>query len=142
MGVDDPLFEEALREVNEEDRGDELSQTDEDQPSEVVEEQLEDGIPAAQTDQTPSTPPNSRRPKAPRAPRARQQWEKYSFRGEDGPCRGEFPESGMIHPRTPPCERTLARARRGAHQPRPDGHTHRGRCSLNLRTMRTIRLAW
>merc|ERR1712062_86795 len=82
--VDDPLFEEALREVNEEDRGDELSQTDEDQPSEVVEEQLEDGIPAAQTDQTPSTPPNSRRPKAPRAPRARQQWEKYSFRGKDG----------------------------------------------------------
>merc|ERR1712226_1740398 len=62
--------------------------------------------------------------------------------GKDGPCRGEFPESGMIHPRTPPCERTLARARRGAHQPRPDGHTHRGRCSLNLRTMRTIRLAW
>jgi len=78
--VDDPLFEEALREVNEEDRGEELSQTDEDQPSEVVEGQL---IPAAQPDQL-STPPNSVRPKAPRAPRARQQWEKYSFRGKDG----------------------------------------------------------
>merc|ERR1712004_957699 len=80
--VDDPLFEEALREVNEEDRGDELSQTDEEQPSEV-EGQLDDVIPAAQPDQL-STPPNSRKPKAPRAPRARQQWEKYSFRGKDG----------------------------------------------------------
>jgi len=84
IDFDDPLCEQALREVNEELRGDELSQTDEDQPSEVVEGQLEDAIPAAQTDQPPSTPPNSRRPKAPRAPRARQQWEKYSFRGKDG----------------------------------------------------------
>merc|ERR1712062_456641 len=78
IDFDDPLFEQALREVNEEDRGDELSQTDEEQPSEV-EGQLDGVIP----DQL-STPPNSRKPKAPRAPRARQQWEKYSFRGKDG----------------------------------------------------------
>jgi len=75
IDFDDPLFEQALREVNEEDRGEELSQTtDEDQPS-------EDARPAAHSC---STPPNSRRPKAPRAPRARQQWELYSFRGKDG----------------------------------------------------------
>merc|ERR1711972_856176 len=77
IDFDDPLFEQALREVNEEDRGEELSQTDEDQPS-------EDARPAAQPDQPHTTPPNSRRPKAPRAPRARQQWELYSFRGKDG----------------------------------------------------------
>merc|ERR1711879_452157 len=46
IDFDDPLVEQALREVNEEDRGDELSQTDEDQPSEVVEGQIEDAIPA------------------------------------------------------------------------------------------------
>merc|ERR1711879_47453 len=80
IDFDDPLVEQALREVNEEDRGDELSQTDEDQPSEVVEGQIEDAIPA----EPHSTPPNTQRPKAPRAPRARQQWEKYSFRGKDG----------------------------------------------------------
>jgi len=74
IDFDDPLCEQALREVNEEDRGEELSQTDEDQPS-------EDARPAAHSC---STPPNSRRPKAPRAPRARQQWELYSFRGKDG----------------------------------------------------------
>merc|ERR1719200_29834 len=75
IDFDDPLCEQALREVNEEDRGEELSQTtDEDQPS-------EDARPAAHSC---STPPNSRRPKAPRAPRARQQRELYSFRGKDG----------------------------------------------------------
>jgi len=77
IDFDDPLVEVALREVNEEDRGDELSQTDE----EVVEGQLEDAIPAAHSC---STPPNSRRPKAPRAPRPRQQWEHYSYMGKDG----------------------------------------------------------
>merc|ERR1719499_1076036 len=73
IDFDDPLCEQALREVNEEDRGEELSQTDEDAS--------EDARPAAHSC---STPPNSRRPKAPRAPRARQQWELYSFRGKDG----------------------------------------------------------
>merc|ERR1719200_51047 len=46
IDVDDPLFEQALREVNEEDRGEELSQTDEDQPS-------EDARPAAHSCSTP-----------------------------------------------------------------------------------------
>jgi len=76
IDVDDPLFEQALREVNEEDRGEELSQTD------ASEDASEDARPAAHS--ACSTPPNSRRPKAPRAPRARQQWELYSFRGKDG----------------------------------------------------------
>merc|ERR1711879_646119 len=76
IDFDDPLCEVALREVNEEDRGEELSQTD------ASEDASEDARPAAHP--ACSTPPNSRRPKAPRAPRARQQWELYSFRGKDG----------------------------------------------------------
>merc|ERR1719351_600767 len=50
IDVDDPLFEQALREVNEEDRGDELSQTD------ASEDASEDARPAAHSC---STPPNS-----------------------------------------------------------------------------------
>merc|ERR1711879_770227 len=85
------------------------------------------------------------RPKAPRAPRARQQWELYSFRGKDGKrwtLQRRVPRERDDTPPNTPLREDSSETRRAAHQPRPDGHTHRGRCSLNLRTMRTIRLAW